>query len=156
MNKVVRVGKGEYGNIFCEINFSDDGILSITGVEGPMKNGNAKGSCGQIEDCITPDIDLAPKWTPLKVKAFLAIWKRWHLNDLTSGTPKQERFIRRWRQSRPQRYDYAEACEALKEAGLYDDDGYKYGTKWLREEVPPAAIRFLESLPGTDKTPAWV
>ena len=34
--------------------------------------------------------------------------------------------------------------------------GYKYGSQWLREDLPADVIRFLESLPETDITPAWV
>jgi hypothetical protein len=34
--------------------------------------------------------------------------------------------------------------------------GYRYGTKWLREEVPADVLDFLRSLPVTDKRPAWV
>lgn len=34
--------------------------------------------------------------------------------------------------------------------------GYKYGTAWKREEVPADVIAFLQSLPDTDKKPAWV
>ena len=34
--------------------------------------------------------------------------------------------------------------------------GYKYGTSWLREEVPEDVLQFLYSLPNTTKQPAWV
>lgn len=34
--------------------------------------------------------------------------------------------------------------------------GYKYGTKGLRRELPDHVVEFLQSLPDTDKTPAWV
>lgn len=34
--------------------------------------------------------------------------------------------------------------------------GYKYGSAWLKEAVPAEVISFLESLPETDKIPAWV
>lgn len=34
--------------------------------------------------------------------------------------------------------------------------GYKYGTAWLKEEVPADVIAFLESLPNSILTPAWV
>jgi hypothetical protein len=34
--------------------------------------------------------------------------------------------------------------------------GYKYGSAWLREEVPQDVLDFLKALPNTDKTPAWV
>jgi hypothetical protein len=34
--------------------------------------------------------------------------------------------------------------------------GYKYGTSWLKEDVPEDVIRWLGNLPDTKKTPAWV
>jgi len=34
--------------------------------------------------------------------------------------------------------------------------GYKYGTAWLREEVPQDVLDFLVSLPAATGTPAWV
>ena len=34
--------------------------------------------------------------------------------------------------------------------------GYKYGTAWLKEEVPENIIKWLEDLPETKIEPAWV
>ena len=34
--------------------------------------------------------------------------------------------------------------------------GYKYGSAWLKEEVPPNVIEYLESLPESATTPAWI
>jgi len=34
--------------------------------------------------------------------------------------------------------------------------GYKYGSKWLREEVPAEVVDFLQSLPDSDVIPAWM
>lgn len=34
--------------------------------------------------------------------------------------------------------------------------GYKYGSAWLKEELPESVYKFLVSLPDTDMTPAWV
>lgn len=34
--------------------------------------------------------------------------------------------------------------------------GYKYGSKWLREEVPADVLAFLRGLPDSTVTPAWV
>lgn len=34
--------------------------------------------------------------------------------------------------------------------------GYKYGSAWLKVELPPEVINYLESLPEASKTPAWV
>lgn len=34
--------------------------------------------------------------------------------------------------------------------------GYKYGTSWVKEDVPEEIIEWLENLPDTKITPAWV
>lgn len=34
--------------------------------------------------------------------------------------------------------------------------GYKYGTKWLKEEVPQEVIDWLEGLPETTRQPSWI
>ncbi len=34
--------------------------------------------------------------------------------------------------------------------------GYKYGTSWLKKDVPAEVIAYIESLPGTDLKPAWI
>jgi hypothetical protein len=34
--------------------------------------------------------------------------------------------------------------------------GYKYGSSWLKEDLPEAVVSFLSALPDTDVRPAWV
>lgn len=34
--------------------------------------------------------------------------------------------------------------------------GYKYGTSWLKEDVPEDVLQFLYNLPDTTRKPAWV
>lgn len=65
---------------FVKVEF-DNGRLSISGVIGPMANGNCKGSAGQCVDEIrngTPVND----WTPEMLKKLCDIWDEWHLNDM--------------------------------------------------------------------------
>lgn len=164
MKKIVRIGK--YDNtqrsLFCEINFKD-GKLSITGVEGPMRNGDCHGACGQIVMHEWNITEYAPGWDAARVEMFRSLWERWHLNDMVAGSPAQEEFLR----ANPVTYKYPEnhydkACEALAAAGLQPDPNhihngkpYRYGSAWLCEELPEYVIEFLASLPETDVTPAW-
>jgi len=69
--------------VFCKIEF-DGRRLLITGVEGPKRNGDAVGSCGQIVDRLAGAIEwtLAPGWTETMLARFIAVWKNWHLNDM--------------------------------------------------------------------------
>jgi hypothetical protein len=101
----------------------------------------------------------APGWSEAMAKRLKEHWERWHLNDMTAGSPVQEAFLR----ANPIKAvypvsDYEEACKALAEAGLNPDpnhlhkgEPYRYGTAWLTEEVPPRVIEWLFSLPNADR-----
>lgn len=239
LNKIVRPGVlGSDGSVFARIEFNE-GRLSVSGVVGPLSNGNARGSCGQIimsfkeydgrGYCSLADITLAPNWTPDLLKAFFDIWDRWHLNDMRANCEHQKGA--EWDTSKKielvsygftqaaydersnARYLAAVAAEKGEVAQLTERQramvasdhwfktiysppdadsplsgcyevkkretktagwvrheehpdgllgkpcavcGYKYGTAWKREEVPASVIAFLQSLPETDVTPAWV
>jgi hypothetical protein len=126
MKKIMRIGTMDTGNgrrasIYIKTTI-EDGNLSISGVIGPLKSGNALGSCGQIDMgfahrnkkdddderynyLIQPDeIKFSPSWNKELWFDLLDVWKRWH----------------------------------------------------LKEEIPDTVVSFLESLPETDKTPAWI
>ena len=68
--KVVNPGRVLIGkkrpNIFCKIQI-EDGELSISGVEGPLSNGDARGSCGQINPLKLDLSTLNPGWTVEKL-----------------------------------------------------------------------------------------
>ncbi len=88
-NKTVHIGNGANGNVFCKITYSDDGRLSITGVEGPKRDGDAIGSCGQI---IMSEWDIkiyAPGWSELLVVQFRHVWDKWHLNGMRPNCEHQ-------------------------------------------------------------------
>lgn len=65
---------------YAKIKF-EDGRLSITGVVGPMSNGNCRGSAGQCVDEIRKG-EPANGWTEEMLKKFCDIWDRWHLNHM--------------------------------------------------------------------------
>lgn len=135
--------------IFCKIVFNG-GRLSITGVVGPSIGGHCKGSCGQIVDEVErgcPQLGFESG----VLERFCAIWREWHLNDMRAGNASQRAFLRGRRYK-----DYSEACELLAEVGLLVESGYRYGTAWLREEVPLEVVEFLRSLPDSPVVPAWV
>lgn len=144
INKVLRLGTietygGSYMSVFVKVKF-DGKRLSISGVEGPTHGGNAKGSCGQIT--ISPQTynKYAPGWDKAKASMLQKLWDRWHLNDMRAGCEHQR--AEKWDKKR-----LSEPCPTC---------GYKYGTAWLTEEVPPDVIDWLQCLPETDRKPAWV
>ena len=162
MQKIVNpIIKKTYGGrsykVFISIKFVN-GKLSISGVEGPLKSGNAIGSCGQIDMHLRnedmKDWKFEKDWTPAMMVELLEVWDRWHLNDMKAGTPKQEEFIREWKKSN--KYDYNSVCKALEEAGLYIDNEYRYGSKWLTEEIPEEVIKWLFELPDNKANYAWI
>lgn len=164
LRKVVRLGTvllygKKRASVYAEIKY-DGKRLSICGVEGPLPSGNALGGCGQINDSLDPaEIKPAPGWTQAEIARFLGVWKRWHLNDLTTGTPVQEEYLRANPVSAVYPVSrYEVECKALAAVGLNPDpsNGYVYGTSWLVEEVPAEVIEYLAGLPNTDQTPAWV
>lgn len=98
LRKVVRPGKLPDGSIYCKIEF-DGRKLSISGVVGPLSNGDARGGAGQIvmsfKECdkrghlSLSDIQPAPGWDADKIKRFFDAWNEWHLNDMRAGCRHQ-------------------------------------------------------------------
>lgn len=125
--------------------YDKDNRLSITG--------QYRGNGGQISHLLTLD-ELIPAegFEYADLVKLQDIWERWHLNHMRSGTPKQEAFIREHGLSSGSNYD--EICEALSKAGLLYNEGHKYGSKHLKEEVPLEVIRYLFSLPAV-KGDSW-
>lgn len=117
--------------------------------------GKCNGYRGQVSGELRRLIDAEPstlKFSVKDVKKLCDIWDRWHLNHMRAGTKKQEDAIRKWRKTHSGDYTYNNACKYLSEIGLLVDDGYKYGTSWLTEEVPRDVLEWLFSLPGVGDT----
>ena len=74
-------GKETMKNAFVEIEYTQDGKLSLHGVVGPKSNGDCWGSAGQCQDSIRAGVP-TEGWTPEMVKKLCDIWDDWHLNDL--------------------------------------------------------------------------
>lgn len=168
LHKVVWAGEATDGKVFVEIRYSNQlnptrpPTLSLSGVVGPYRNGNCKGSCGQIvhvDEPWRPTGDL----TGAQLSKLIAIWDRWHLNGMRAGSPRQEEWLRNNPVTAvyPASY-YDMAVAALNEAGLQPDaehliDGrpYSYGSAWLHEELPDEVLDFLRSLPECSITYPW-
>lgn len=224
--KVCRIGSTpRSGSVFVKIAYTA-GKLSLTGVEGPLANGDAKGSCGQI-DMHPWDIDqYAEGWSAETEAQLRHVWKEWHLNDMQAGCVHQR--AEKWGDEKIELVTYslsseghrlrreaeAEATKAALEgrtanltdtgrfligpdwfkdrheapdadsplsgcfevkkreqkyAGhVYENQhprgvlckvcptcGYKYGSAWLKQEVPAEVLAWLQKLPDADRKPAW-
>jgi hypothetical protein len=163
MNKIIRIGTrqvwdgGRWASVYCHITYRD-GQLSLTGVVGPLASGNAVGSCGQIIETIecSDGWSYAKGWTPPMRRELATVWRKWHLNDMRAGTACQMTYLEKHPVPAEQDW-YEKALESLTVAGLNPDPvtGEVFGAAWYREEVPAEVIRWLESLPETDRRPAW-
>lgn len=74
------------------------------------------------------------------------IWKRWHLNDMRAGTFVQEEILRQAKASGVELNDYDDTCNYLQRFDALVDDGYKYGSKWLKEELPREVVDYVYAL----------
>jgi hypothetical protein len=90
-----------------------------------------------------------------RAQRVLAIWRDWHLNDMTAGSPAQEA----WLKANPVSAVYPEshftkAREALARAGLNPDPSYmhnreqpySYGSAWLKRDIPADVVAEIEDL----------
>ena len=85
-------------------------------------------------------------------KTFLMIyslWKQYHLNDMTPGTPKQMAFLSTIKRPCNAEF-YTWECDQLEKVNLLIDDidgkPYKYGTAWLTSEIPSYAKEDINKL----------
>ena len=85
--RILSPGRGQRGRVFVTVKW-DGTRLSLTGVEGPKRNGDCQGSCGQCVDSLE-GLTLDPDWTQDLVESLRNIWKRWHLNDMRAGCEHQ-------------------------------------------------------------------
>ncbi len=138
--KVVLLGKGNCGDVFCNIRYKG-GNLAIAGVEGPKRNGDCRGSCGQIVMHAPAIEHLATGWTQSLVADFWKKWNRWHLNDMQAACEHQRARGETWK-THP--------------SAVCPDCQYSLGSAWQHEEVPTDILGWFRALPDTDKKPAWV
>ena len=126
--------KGNMANVHIEI--SEDGRFSMTGEHG--------GGCGQIDGHIVPKNKAQ--------KELMLLWARYHLNDMKAGCAHQ--YALKWDEVRIDPAELPDSWANRDEKGIiatwvYKKDhpkgllcepcpvcGYKYGTAWLKEELP--------------------
>lgn len=72
------------------------------------------------------------------------LWKLYHLNDMKAGDKEQEKAVKEYTKNNP--YDYDDVCKYLETKGLLVHNGYRYGTAWLKEEIPAEDLQAIEKL----------
>lgn len=156
MHKTIKLGKVAYTStrrmnwVEVEVELADT-RLSISG--GIW---NARGTdYAVVGQCIAEIDGVADQMTAedrALWRRIRQVWKRWHLNDMRAGSPRQEEWLR----DHPVSYTYLQshydaAVAALTKAGLYPDteylrngEPYRYGSAWLFEPVPAEILREVE------------
>lgn len=120
----------------------ENGRLSITGF-GQWRPQTDYNYCGQIQDTVRKDLSRYRRRfiSTQHIRAILAVWDKWHLNDMHAGTESQDAILARFAGELAERSKYPAshytiACEILGREGLLIDNGYKYGTAWLKRDLP--------------------
>lgn len=110
--------------------------------------------CGSIWDakhydceCCGQCLDTIKEYLPdnAEFSRICDIWEQYHLNDMNSGSKAQTDFLNALKATGWQ-YSYESACKELKEAGLYFDKGYKYGSAWLYRPIPDNVLTEIKEL----------
>lgn len=130
-------------SMIVTVTYSEDGRLSLVGKD--YRHGS-----GQVYEYLTEETP-AEGYTKKDCFRLKQAWKRWHLNDMRAGTPNQEDAVRMWRCTTDDQ-SYEAACKMLESINLLVDNGYKYGSAWLKEEVPLEVLEWFFSLPGDGAT----
>lgn len=115
-----------------EITLTEDGVFTASG-----STAHYAGQClDEINKIIIPNetFDLIYK-----------MWKLHHLNDMHAGTEKQEQALAE-KFGGVNANKYTEQCEYLESIGLLYDNGYKFGSGWLKREIPQADLELIKSL----------
>lgn len=81
----------------------------------------------------------------------LDLWHKYHLNDLTPGTPEQMSCLAEHKNEIDETLGfYTKELKLLEKYGLdvveYKGKPYKYGTAWLTTEIPQADLQRIQAL----------
>ena len=173
--RTYRPGVARDGAVWVRASWTD-GRLSICGVVGPHRNGDCRGSSGQIVDELADTTPDDRKWTRETIDQLADIWNRWHLNDMRPGCEHQradgwtDRPIDPTKptntygkhfdgQTSPTWNMLARVRENEHPDGLLcrpcPTCGHKYGTGWLREDVPTDVLDALLTLPAATTECPW-
>jgi hypothetical protein len=89
----IKVFNWQLARVYVKAEY-EDGILEMSGVVGPLKNGNCLGDCGNIINVIKElangNGELSKGWTIKKVQMLAEIWEQYRLNNLSRSCKHQK------------------------------------------------------------------
>ena len=122
----------------CEITIgiTERNSFKRLGITGVILKGGEETGWGQIREKVK---DIIPA-------RLYQIWRRWHLNDMRAGTFAQEEILRQAKDKGVDVSSYEKACDYLHSFDVLVDEGYRYGSAWMKEELPQDVIDYLSAL----------
>ena len=137
--KIDYYGRGRKINLVeVKAELSDKGVFTASATIWNSKKTDCV-CAGQCLDEVAKYIK-APKF-----KKIHRLWKQYHLNDMHAGTEKQETALIEAGLT-GFASDYRKCCDYLESIDLLVDDGYKFGTGWLKREIPVEDVAEIEKL----------
>ena len=135
MKKTFNFGKIDFNRsgrkinlVEVDVELIDDGVFTASGIIWNSKKTD-RICAGQCLDTIAEYVK-APKF-----KQIHRLWKQYHLNDMHAGTEAQEEALNKAGLTNYAN-QYTECCNYLDSIGLLVDNGYKFGTGWLKRDIP--------------------
>ena len=137
--KVDYYGRGRKINLVeVEVELSDDGVFTASASIWNSKQTDCV--CGgQCLDEVAKYIESD------KFKKIYRLWKLYDLNDMHAGTVRQEEALEAAGLT-GYANNYKKCCDYLESINLLVDEGYKFGTGWLKREIPAEDIAEIERL----------
>ena len=143
MEKMITFKSGKY-TATVEVALKD-GVFSASAYLCKGKEEIAGGQCFDTILSEVPEL-----FNNALFMEIVELWETYHHNDLNSGTMKQEGYLEmysKWHGVNLLNADnYKEACEVLKSAGLFEDNGVKYGHIWVKWELPTSVVNRITKI----------
>lgn len=137
--KIDFYGSGRRINpVEVEVRLSDKGVFTASATIWNSRHTDCV-CAGQCLDEVSKHITSEP------FKKIYTLWKKHHLNDMHAGTVKQEEALVAAGLT-GFAADYKKCCEYLESIGLLVDDGYEFGTGWLKREIPAEDLQEIKNL----------
>lgn len=148
----------DQGNVHLDISLKqkDETVMGVDGqlYKNPLVlsiSGDVGNTAGQIHDQLKKQLSagnlkLDDDIDKDDFRKFLDIWDKWHLNDMNAGTIKQMELVNDHIDDDKYKNEkdwYDKAVAILEDNNLLEDDGYRFGSKWLYNPLPKDVIVFV-------------
>jgi hypothetical protein len=136
----VVIGKCEDGFIYIRAELRDIGEDTLRlSIAGRMRS-----TAGQIDQTLRgEEIEPAPGWDAESIAHLLAVWDRWHLNDMNAACEHLRALAAEKGKTPHELFTTDSTCTAC---------GHKYGHAWHTEDLPADVVAWLrERFPKIDE-----